>query len=71
MPVILLSVLAIILVLWMAAGRRGRVNRCAWERVPGGTANLQEYKCQSCKVTAYASGGQPPKECKRGLGGSL
>lgn len=55
-------------------GPQGKVTQrgtCKWVATGNDTAALGEYFCKTCKVTAYAQGGQPPKECKKNLRGSL
>ncbi|SEW11876.1 hypothetical protein SAMN04488515_1144 [Cognatiyoonia koreensis] len=45
--------------------------QCKWLPTGNDTVSLAEYYCKTCKVTAYAQGGTPPKECKKNLRGSL
>jgi len=77
MPVLIIAALVIAFVFWnlgrKSAPRAGRPtsDKCKWIPTGNDTVSLGEYRCKSCKVTAYAKGGKPPRECKRGLGGSL
>jgi len=45
--------------------------KCDWVATGNDTVSLGEYYCRRCKVTAFAQGGKPPKECKKNLRGSL
>ncbi len=77
MPFLIIAALVIAFVFWnlgrrSAPGGFGRKpGKCRWEATGNDTVSLGEYRCRTCKVTAYAKGGRPPQECKRGLGGSL
>ncbi len=81
MPILLLGLIAVAVVFW-TLGRKsgpaigpgpsaGRARKCNWEATGNDTVALGEYRCKACKVVAYAKPGETPKECKRGLGGSL
>lgn len=55
-----------------SGGLLGHSNKaCMWVATGNDTPSLGEYYCKTCKVTAYAKGGKPPKECKKNLRGSL
>ncbi|MEZ5776729.1 MAG: hypothetical protein R3E44_00055 [Paracoccaceae bacterium] len=53
------------------ANRMFRRRQCQWKHVGRGHGALEEYRCESCSVTAYSQGGKPPRECKRSLRGGL
>lgn len=81
MPLLILGIVVIAVVFWTLgrrsstgpgpSGTTGRARKCDWEPTGNDTVALGEYRCKSCKVVAYAKPGSRPKECKRGLGGSL
>jgi len=52
-------------------GRLPGAKKCNWVATGNDTVALGEYYCKTCKITAYAQGGKPPKECKKNLRGSL
>ncbi len=55
--------------------RMTRSKPCQWELVHADkrqkTGSLREFRCRTCKVTAYSTGNKGPVECKKGLGGGL
>ena len=81
MPILFVVIVIVAVLFWnLGRGSRkinrsgsvsGRARRCDWIATGNDTAALGEYRCKSCKVVAYAKPGEHPKECKRGLGGSL
>ena len=81
MPLLLVVLVIVAFVFWnLGRGSRNivgsgsvssRARRCDWVGTGNDTTALGEYRCKYCKVVAYAKPGEHPKECKRGLGGSL
>ena len=80
MPLLIVGALLIAFIFWNLGRRsapggartaRSASGNCRWVATGNDTVSLGEYRCKTCKVTAYAKGGKPPQECRRGLGGSL
>jgi hypothetical protein len=46
-------------------------NRCRWTKAGKGVGSLQEFRCDTCGVTAFSQSQAGPRECKRGLKGGL
>jgi hypothetical protein len=46
-------------------------NRCRWTGMGKGAGSLQEFRCETCGVTAFSQSQAGPRECKRGLKGGL
>jgi hypothetical protein len=46
-------------------------NRCRWTAMGAGEGSLQEFRCETCRVTAFSQSSAGPRECKRGLKGGL
>ncbi|WP_411891997.1 hypothetical protein [Yoonia sp. SDW83-1] len=77
MPILVIAALLIAVLFWnlgrrsAPVGARRPSGSCRWVATGNDTVSLGEYRCKTCKVAAYAKGGKPPQECKRGMGGSL
>ncbi len=72
MPVLVLISVGMALALWWlgSSGRLPRRRACRWQPV-GQKGSLSEFRCETCKVTAYSQDPRGPRECKRRLGGGL
>lgn len=44
--------------------------KCKWVLTQTHDGSLQEFTCQTCKVTAYSGNPKGPQQCKKGFGGS-
>ena len=85
MPLLIALALATAGFVWWAWGRNragAEVSRrldhafrkrppCRWQATGDARETLREWRCDTCRTTAYGRAGAPPRECKRHLGGGL
>ena len=84
MPVVLAILLAVAGFVWWSWGRRRAGNEvafrldklfrrkpCKWRPTGDGKGALQEFRCETCGVSAYSRTSRGPVDCKRNIRGGL
>lgn len=85
MPVVLVALLAIAGFIWWSWGRKRagdevsyrldkllfRRKPCKWQPTGNGKGALNEFRCDTCGVSAYSRSPKGPVDCKRNLRGGL